>query len=158
MTPAEYLPFERGIKDGVWVYLKRLGIYLAVMAAALILCGLVAVWFIPRPEKPPAPVPVKEGYPFELITAVAIGAATAAVLVGKVFSATLQVRLSWYTLHVGSMLLAVIFSVTVASVLTHQFELVTPGLSALLVYLFDAIALFRDRHDGPERTRSRRNR
>jgi hypothetical protein len=44
---ADYLPFDRGIKDGLLVYLKRLLVFLFCVTSAFVLCGLAAIRFIP---------------------------------------------------------------------------------------------------------------
>jgi hypothetical protein len=43
MTPAEHLPFERGIKDALWIYLERLRAFVMVVALAFAACAALGV-------------------------------------------------------------------------------------------------------------------
>jgi hypothetical protein len=42
---SQYLPFELGIKDALWIYLKRLGVFLAVTAFAFAICAVAGLCF-----------------------------------------------------------------------------------------------------------------
>ncbi len=155
MTSTDYLPFERGIKDGLLIYLRRLGVFLAVLAVASVLCGLIGLMFIPRADKP-KPAPSEETSHFEIITFVALGTGLAVFTLRKTMATVFQIQTNRFTLTLGSTLFVILCSGLVASIFTRDLEVVVPLASALLVHLFDGFVFLKDRGDELQRRRSRR--
>ncbi len=64
MIESELLPFEYGLKSGLLIYLRRLGVFIAVMVAAAALCGLVAAISVWRSgPTPSADIPIERVSP-----------------------------------------------------------------------------------------------
>jgi hypothetical protein len=125
MTRAECLPFDHGFKDGLVVYLRRLGVFLGVMAVAAIVCGLVGYFFIPHALSPPAnpstPQPVNDGPGIGLITMISLGTGIAVLSLRRFFSESLRITFSSHTISVGGGLFwAMLVSGTMFAILTHE--------------------------------------
>jgi magnesium-transporting ATPase (P-type) len=158
MTRAEYLAFDYGIKDGLWIYLKRLSTFLAVFVAAFLICGMVAIWFIPRPEQ--TKLTGNENHLLEIMTSMQLVIWTilmsARVFFRRNFAATLSFRIGRYVV-LTLLLVSALFGVTLI-VLTHDFMLALGVVSAFSVFLVEALVFLRERGNDEERRKSHVNR
>ncbi len=158
MTPAEYLPFEHGVKDGLLVYLKRLGIFLAVMAAAGIVCGLVGYFFIPHPpETTPVPQPTEDhSVGPVMLTLLSLGAAVTVLTFSKVLEGSAHASMRMRVFSLKGIFWALLASGTVLAFFSRDLEIALPLATALVTHLVQSIRLYRKEADRRERRGRRR--
>lgn len=141
MTPAEYLPFERGIKDGLLVYLRRLGKFFMVMAAAFFLCGMIGEFFIPHPEK--QKTPGGNGLHLGFITLIVVGATAGAIAIHHTLSVTFQLRTSRYSVYIESTLLVFLLVAVTVSLFMDDALFAAPMVLSLVFVMFDRMFLLK---------------
>jgi hypothetical protein len=150
MTPAEYLPFERGLKDGLVVYWQRLKTFLVVMAVTATVLGMVGAFFVPSEPRSKDLRDVYEHPELQIriIIFSSIACATLALLVRRFLSFSLGVTYRSFSRVWQTLLILALTTGGAALIWGYHWDVMIPATVAALASLFDAITLFRhDRAD-----------
>jgi hypothetical protein len=156
MTRAEYLPFERGLKDGLFLYWQRMKTFLTVMAASALVLGTVASFFVPSE---PQSHDLRDVYnhpefPIRIIILSSVACAAFAVLVRRLSSFTLGVGYRKFSLLWHMLLVLALTAGTMTLFWGYHWDVIFPAAATALASLFDEVVHYRHERAVERRHRS----
>ena len=147
MTPVEYLPFERGLKDGLSIYWERLKTFLTVMFISAVFLGIIGSFFVQLhpPEKAAHATPDSFGSQALLVIGSAVTGSALVVALRRYFRHAGALASSRLFLGMETAIITIV--ITAMTLWGFSWEIAIPSGLAVLASLVDGFAFARRHRD-----------